>query len=99
MLQTPLQRAVALSGGQSALARLIGTKQGNVWYWLNVAKRLPADYVLPIERATAGVVTRHDLRPDLYPVEQASAPKIFVDDGRAPAEPSDDGAGGGGSLR
>lgn len=69
-MQTPLERAIELVGGQSALARLCGVKQGHVWHWLRQAKRVPAERVIPIEMATKGAVTRHDLRPDLYPVAQ-----------------------------
>ncbi len=60
-----LERAIAVAGGQSALARLIGKSQGHVWHWLKVAKRVPAEAVLSIEGATG--VPRHELRPDVYP--------------------------------
>jgi DNA-binding transcriptional regulator YdaS (Cro superfamily) len=50
------------------LADRIGTTQSQVWYWLERSKRgVPGEFVLPIERETG--VTRHELRPDLYPVE------------------------------
>ncbi len=62
-----LQRAVQLAGGQAALARALGVKQAHIWYWLNRAKELPGKHVLAIERATQGRVSRHALRPDLYP--------------------------------
>lgn len=74
-----LQLAVEICGGQTALATAIGKKAQNVQYWLkNVT---PGDYVLKIEAAVAakatekGItnpVTRHDLRPDLYPIEKAA---------------------------
>lgn len=70
MSQSPLQRAVEIARSQGALARKIGTSQQNVWYWLK-NQQVPAEFVLPIERATDGQVTRHELRPDLYPVEGA----------------------------
>lgn len=61
-----LRRACKLIGGQKPLAKAIGTTQSQVWYWLERSKRgIPAEFVLPIERATG--VSRHDLRPDLYP--------------------------------
>jgi DNA-binding transcriptional regulator YdaS (Cro superfamily) len=62
-----LRAAVNQAGGQSALARKLGkgVTQAHVWYWLNKAKRAPADKVLAIEGATK--VSKHDLRPDLYP--------------------------------
>jgi TorA maturation chaperone TorD/DNA-binding transcriptional regulator YdaS (Cro superfamily) len=62
-----LAKAIETVGGQTQLARLLGVKQANVWHWLNKAERVPGEYVLAIENATGGQVTRHDLRPDLYP--------------------------------
>ena len=61
------ERAVAIVGGQSALARALGVKQGHIWHWLNKAGKCPAEHVLTIETATGGQVNRHQLRPDLYP--------------------------------
>lgn len=65
-----LERAVELAGGQSALARAIGKSQSHIWHWLKVAKRVPAEAAVAIEKATG--VTRQELRPDLY-VEGKSA--------------------------
>ena len=58
MTQKHLRRAIDLVGGQSALARAINSKQQNVWFWLNKSGRVPAEFVLPIEQATQGQVTR-----------------------------------------
>lgn len=73
MSNDALRRAVEIAGGQKPLAEQIGTTQSQVWYWLERAKGKspPAEYVLPIEAATEGRVSRHDLRPDLYPGEAA----------------------------
>lgn len=68
-----LQKAIDAAGGQSALAEKLtehtGTKvlQQNVWSWLHRSKRVPSTMAIPIEMVVEGVVTRHDLRPDLYP--------------------------------
>lgn len=62
-----LERAVQLAGGQLALAKKIGTTQSRVWNWLNRDSRIPAEFVIPIERATG--VSRHELRPDIYPLD------------------------------
>lgn len=62
-----LQKAITVLGSQSALAREVGVKQGNVWNWLNITKKVPAEYVLKIETATGGAISRHELRPDIYP--------------------------------
>lgn len=69
-----LRRAVVKAGGQSALARACGVKQGHVWHWLNKSRSVPADYVLIIEAATGGAVTRYELRPDIFG-ESANAPR------------------------
>lgn len=68
------QRAADLLGGQSALARQLSldpteaiTPQA-VSLWCRTG-RVPAERVLDIERLTEGRVTRHELRPDLYPVD------------------------------
>jgi TorA maturation chaperone TorD/DNA-binding transcriptional regulator YdaS (Cro superfamily) len=70
-VSSALAKAIDIVGGQTQLARLLDVKQANVWHWLNKAGRVPGEYVLAIETATGGQVTRHQLRPDLYPDEQA----------------------------
>lgn len=69
-----LERAIELSGGPAELARFITANQGPITAqaicdW----RRCPAGRVLTVEQATKGEVTRHDLRPDIYPREQAAA--------------------------
>lgn len=76
-----LERAVQIAGGQTALARAIGTRQANIWNWLNRSgAKVPGEFCIPIEAATQGLVSRTDLRPDLYPAEAmpASSPDIAV---------------------
>lgn len=73
MSQSALEKAVEIVGSQAELARRIDKKQAHVWNWLNRDKEVPAEAVIPIERATEGKVTRHELRPDLYPAEEARA--------------------------
>jgi DNA-binding transcriptional regulator YdaS (Cro superfamily) len=68
MTTTALQRAIELCGGQTALAKKIGVPQSTLWHWIERARKgVPAEYVIPIETATGGKITRNDLRPDLYP--------------------------------
>jgi DNA-binding transcriptional regulator YdaS (Cro superfamily) len=62
-----LKRAVDQAGGQSATARICNVSQTAVWKWLQSGKRLPAEYVIKMERRTG--VSRHALRPDIYPIE------------------------------
>jgi len=65
-----LKHAIDRAGSQGKLADAIGKTQGHVSKWLERG-RVPAESVLPIERATG--VSRHELRPDLYPREDAAA--------------------------
>ena len=72
MSNPALERALKEAGGQSSLARICGVSQPTVWGWVNKRDGIvPAEYVLVIERETG--VSRHDLRPDLYPREDPSA--------------------------
>ncbi|WP_080419981.1 transcriptional regulator [Burkholderia ubonensis] len=66
---TPIQRAAHEAGGQSALARKLGCTSQAVSKMCSTG-RVPAERVLAIEAATG--VSRHELRPDLYPTEPAS---------------------------
>lgn len=72
MTNTALQRAIDIAGSQRALAAAIGKKQGHVWDWLNLRRHVPAEMAIPIEAAVGGRVTRHELRPDLYPTPAPS---------------------------
>jgi DNA-binding transcriptional regulator YdaS (Cro superfamily) len=62
-----MQRAVAIKGSQPKLAADIGYSQMSVSRWVNGEVPVAAEAVLKIEAATG--VSRHDLRPDLYPRE------------------------------
>lgn len=66
-VETAIGRAVEYVGGQQALAEKIGVRYQAVQKWLR-AKRVPAERVLAVEAATKGVVSRHELRPDIYPL-------------------------------
>ena len=61
-----IEKAVAVTGSQSALARLLKVTPQSVQEWV-MRRQPPAERVLAIEEATG--VSRHDLRPDLYPRE------------------------------
>lgn len=65
MKQTAIQKAAALAGGQSALARALRVTPQAVQK-MCASGRVPAERVLDIEKLTG--VSRSDLRPDLYPV-------------------------------
>ncbi len=69
----PLNRYEALilcrdrAGSDSAMARDLDVTQPRVWRWVNQSKQMPGEYVLLAERLYG--VSKHDLRPDLYPRE------------------------------
>ena len=66
-----LLAAVDKAGSLAALARICGVSTTAVWKWVQSSKRMPAEYVLRAEAATG--VSRHALRPDIYPFEMAGA--------------------------
>lgn len=61
------KRCVDAAGGLTKLAGLIGVKHQSLYSW----KRIPAERVLELERLTQ--ISRHDLRPDLYPRDEMGA--------------------------
>lgn len=73
-----LRRAVAIIGGQSKTARLLDLSQTSIWKWVSKGKVLPAEYCLKVEAATG--ISRHELRPDIYPVEAPALPVHAVSD-------------------
>ena len=52
---------------QVAVARAVGVSPQAVSEILRRGTRVPAEWCLAIETATSGAITRHALRPDLYP--------------------------------
>lgn len=69
-----LAKAIEHCGTQAELARRVSEfkknpkiRQAHVWNWLNRDHAVPADMVLAVEEATSGQVSRHGLRPDIYP--------------------------------
>jgi len=69
-----IKKAVSIAGGQSGLAQMLKVTPQAVQQWEKNGKP-PAERVLDIENALLDPdtskprVTRHELRPDLYPVE------------------------------
>jgi len=68
--------AVAKLGGQASLASAIGVHKVVVNQWVRGQRPIPARWCIPIEAATGGEVTRHDLRPDVFgaPPPASAAP-------------------------
>lgn len=66
-----LEAAIKAAGSQTALSEICGCTQGAISQMVNRPEpRLSHPYVLKVEAATG--VCRHDLRPDLYPPEDAA---------------------------
>lgn len=59
-----IQKAIEILGSQAALARACGVTQPAVFRWLN-GRRVKADHVMSIVKATSGHVKPHEIRPDL----------------------------------
>lgn len=64
------------AGSASQMARDLGVSQPTVWRWINQSKQLPAEYVLTAERLYG--VSRHVLRPDIYPIEVVGPRADFI---------------------
>jgi len=61
-----IKRAVKAVGSQKKLADAMGCSQQQISYLLKGARNVSAEMAVSIERATAGAVTRHHLRPDIF---------------------------------
>lgn len=66
-----LRRARDVAGSNSALARICKCTPANIFQLLDKGSPLPPRFVLAVEAATG--VSRHALRPDIYPLESPGA--------------------------
>jgi len=65
-MKTFRKEHIDAGGGLGPVAVKVGVKYQAIQQWLQRG-RVPAERVLAIEAATG--VSRHELRPDIYPVE------------------------------
>lgn len=63
-----LKLCATRAGSESQLARDLGIPQPTMWRMIHESKQLRHDLVLAAERLYE--VSRHDLRPDIYPREE-----------------------------
>jgi DNA-binding transcriptional regulator YdaS (Cro superfamily) len=63
--QNIARRAVTLAGGPTKVARICGISVPAVSRWMSRG-RVPAAYVLEIERMCDARVTRYQLAPDVF---------------------------------
>jgi DNA-binding transcriptional regulator YdaS (Cro superfamily) len=62
-MSNAITRAAAILGSQVRLARLLGVTPPTVNQWVKGKRPVPIAKCVAIERATAGAVTRQELRP------------------------------------
>lgn len=62
-----LEKACKAVGNKKKMAEILEVGNSAISAWLSRG-RIPAGYILKIEKASG--VPRHELRPDLYPVEK-----------------------------
>ncbi|MEW4466288.1 YdaS family helix-turn-helix protein [Parasphingorhabdus sp. JC815] len=65
------------AGSMASLARGLGISTTAVWKWFQSTKRMPPEHVLRAEKLYG--VSRHDLRPDIYPRNYPPAPDTEPD--------------------
>lgn len=65
MKENLVKKAIDLSGGVSALADKLGERYQTIQKWA-VNGRPPLSKVLAFEKATGGVVRRHELYPEEF---------------------------------
>lgn len=72
MSHDALKRALAhFDDNQSEFARVVGCSQQMVSYWMKRGRPIAPEFAIPVEQATG--ISRHELRPDIYPVESKAA--------------------------
>ena len=59
-----IKKACLAVGGLTKLAALLGVRPPTVSQWQSGIRPVPVERCADIERVTAGLVTRKDLRPD-----------------------------------
>ena len=62
----PVKKAVSLLGSQAKLAEKISLTQGAVSKWVLGKSSPTGENARAIEIATGGLVTRQELRPDIF---------------------------------
>lgn len=88
MSKEALERAIKFFGGQVPLAKKIGRTQQHIsWALRNERGKISKKDAIKIERATNGLVTRAELRPDIFANDlQADNPPTLA--ATIPANPS-----------
>ncbi len=72
---SPTEKAIYFCGGARRLAEALSVTGPAVDQWRK-RHRIPAEHILAVEKLTDGFVTRYQLRPDIYPPNEA--PKKYL---------------------
>ena len=64
-MEHPIDRAARIVGTQAAIAKGLNVSKTAVSQWKDEGRRVPAEHCPLIERATKGLVTCEELRPDV----------------------------------
>lgn len=70
---TPIDKAIEHFGSQAAMGQAVGVTQGMVSFWKRGLNAVSWQQAIKIEEESGGVVTRHDLRPDIFGPSQSAA--------------------------
>ena len=78
-----IEQVIAAAGGTAMLAQRLGIQAPSIYSW----RRVPPNRVLAIEAVTG--ISRHELRPDLYPpdVPKRRAKRPTPESDTAPPSP------------
>ncbi|WP_413323302.1 transcriptional regulator [Acidithiobacillus ferriphilus] len=66
-------KTLSMFGSQDAMAKAIGVSQFAVSKWVRGVGAISAESAVLIEHATGGVITREDLRPDIFRKDQPAS--------------------------
>lgn len=70
-----VERAIAFAGSEAKLGTMIGKSQNAIWSAKRKG-RVSAEIAVAIHRVTNGVITKEDLRPDLFPREDQRTSRV-----------------------
>ncbi|VTZ61798.1 transcriptional regulator [Sinorhizobium medicae] len=65
-----LERAIAIAGSEAKLGKMVGKSQNAIWSAKRKG-RVSAEIAIAIDRVTNGVISKSQLRPDIFPPDGA----------------------------
>lgn len=67
-----LAAAIMRAGSEEKLGKALGYSQHAIWKAKKVG-RVSAEMAAKLDQWSGGLISKHDLRPDLYPREETAA--------------------------